>query len=165
MNFFLNKNGTVEFQGIDLFLETLLLDSFQPKRSEELFAKKDIFQKISQNSDETSSDWEKYSKPELLSLFGKCHKLVLLDLDKMSRQRSHPEAEVTLKIPSAHRDAWLRIISMARLTLAAKVDFISRLERSKNSIVEEKKLPELLFQQDFLALLLKCLIEAEDATH
>lgn len=164
MNFFLNKNGSVEFQGIDSFLESLLLNTFQKKESESPFVKKDILKKIAQQSDDLSSDWEKYSKPELLSLLEKCHEIVLSDLHKMSHERSHPEDEVILKIPPTHREAWLRMIAMARLALAAKIDFIGNSEPSKNSMLEEKKLPELLFQQDFLALLLQCLIEAEEQT-
>ncbi len=164
MNCVLNKNSSIEFQEIDPFLENLLLDSFQTKESKAPFVKKDIFKKISRQNDKLSSDWEKYSEPELLSLLEKCHEIVLSDLDKMRHQRLYPDDMITLNIPSAHREAWLRMIAMARLALASKLEFMGNTEPSKNSTAEEKKLPELLFQQDFLALLLQYLIEAEEAS-
>lgn len=67
-----------------------------------------------------SQDWKEYVQPGLLTLLKSCHAHVLIDLENMKREQLQSSQEPRLLIPADHREAWLRILNVARLSLAAR---------------------------------------------
>ena len=163
MDFSLQKNGTIEFQNIDGFLAAFLIAPFQTKDLGQGQITENFFQKLQEKNREFSADWREYLEPDLLSLFGSSHQIVLSDLDRMDQeQRLRPNDFFTLKIPLTHREAWLRMLSMVRLSLAAE----HRLYHEK---IEEARAPSIetslgraVIQMQLFAVVQQCLIEAEE---
>ena len=163
MDFSLQKNGTIEFRNIDGFLAAFLMVPFQTKDLGQGVIAKNFYQKLQEKNSEFSTDWREYIEPELLSLFSSSHQIVLSDLDRMDQeQRLCPNDFFTLKIPLTHREAWLRMLSMVRLSLTAE----HRLDHEK---MEEETTPSLEtalgraeIQMQLFAVVQQCLIEAEE---
>lgn len=159
MNFFLHNNGDIAFQNLDASLQELLSSIFKIKKWDSHFLKNYFLTRMCTKNPELATDWENYSEPEISSLLQTCHEEVLLDLTQIKKQKHDREGEVTLHISASHREPWLRILSMKRLSLAAELGIISTGELFKKK--GQKETSKLLLQQDFLALLQQCLIEAE----
>jgi len=163
MEFSLQKNGTIEFQKIDRFLVTLLMAPFQKKNLGQRLITENFYKKIHDKEPAFSEDWRDYLEPELLSLFESSHQIVLSDLDRMDQeQRVHSQDLFTLKIPFAHREAWLRLLSIVRLSLAAEhhLDHENYEEESKPSL--ENAVGQAVIQMQLFAVIQQCLIEAEE---
>ncbi|MBX9742963.1 MAG: hypothetical protein K2W99_05460 [Chthoniobacterales bacterium] len=148
MKCFLGKEGQLQFQNLDPSLVKVLLDSLLTKNWKTHFLTTNCSSTLQQKSPEFFSDWKKYIEPEVSSLLGECYTVMLSDFNKLKKEDHDNETEVTLTIPLDHYEAWLRMLSVARLALA-------------NSL-EEKKCTELLFRQDFLTVLQQYLVEAEE---
>lgn len=145
---FLNTNGTLEFQRLDVPLVTLLFDSFQEKNPSISFFKNYFLPLLQEKNHEFAKDWKEYIAPEVSSLLEQSYAMVLADLAQIKKEDHDQETEVTLTIPPLHREAWLRTLSIARFAVAKSL--------------QEKKSEQLLFQQDFLTVLQQCLVETEE---
>lgn len=161
MNFFLHNNGDIAFKNLDAFLQELLSSIFKIKNWDPLFLKNYFLTRMRTKNPGQAIDWENYSEPEISSLLQTCYEEVLLDLIQIKKQDHDGEGEVTLQIPASHREPWLRIVAMKRLSLGAELGVISIGELVEKK--EQKETAKLLLQQDFLALLQQCLIEAEES--
>lgn len=71
---------------------------------------------------EVCAEWKLYVEPELRRLFTTANETVTEDLKQLNGC-TKSLANCSLRIPSAHVDAWLNALNQARLALAAKFDF------------------------------------------
>jgi hypothetical protein len=160
MNCSLQPNGDLLFQEIDFFLATLLVQPLQQKERSSQIVNEYLFQKLTKQDPLFSQDWKEYIVPELQALFTSCHEKVLSDLASLEYENPSDKPR-SFKIPLAHRDAWLRMLSIVRLSLAAEhhITEVDHQIRNLNSLstAQEKG----LFQIEIFSVLQQCLIEAE----
>ncbi|MBM3856678.1 MAG: hypothetical protein FJ390_01785 [Verrucomicrobia bacterium] len=110
-----------------------------------------------------SQDWKEYVQPGLLTLLQSCHAHVLIDLENMKREqlKNPDKSSAKLLIPAAHREAWLRILNVARLSFAAR-------HRLTEEEISGTQAPDLnaergrvLLQLQLFSLLQQVLVEME----
>ncbi len=71
---------------------------------------------------ETCAEWKLYVEPELRRLFRSATETVAADLEVLNGN-TKTFANCTLRIPTAHADAWLSALNQARLVIASKFAF------------------------------------------
>jgi len=74
------------------------------------------------NETELCAEWKIYVEPELRRLFQSAREVVARDLKQLG-EKEKPFANMSLRIPRDHSEAWLNTLNQARLTIAAKYDF------------------------------------------
>ena len=109
---------------------------------------------------EKAAEWDRYSRPDLISLFESRTEIVRSDLESLT-----PEPVwrgYRLEIPAAHRNAWMAALNAARLVLAIRGDVDEDdMERALDfEELDEKEL--LLLRIHLLGHLLGLLVEGED---
>ncbi|MFI0348210.1 MAG: hypothetical protein ACH346_05510 [Chthoniobacterales bacterium] len=164
MEFFCEKSGDVGFKNIDPFLARLISIPFGVQSEEWITLCDELLSSRCKEDLEFTSDWKEYVEPGIISLLASCHDMVISDLSKMECSSAHaPEKQLfALTIPKDHREAWLRMLNVARLSLAAKHQF------SSQEINEQKicsvSLPrrEALLQMQLFSMMQQCLIEVEE---
>ncbi len=122
MNFHQRENGDSEISEIDPLLAFLMVEGIR-QEEEEWDCIADSFLATPLAEDALfSQDWKEYVQPGLLTLLKSCHAHVLTDLENMKREQLNAPGHQLgrLLIPVAHREAWLRILNVARLSLAAR---------------------------------------------
>lgn len=122
MKFHQYENGDLEVSEIDPLLVFLMIEGIRQEEEEwdciaDSFLASPLAEEIL-----FSQEWKEYVQPGLLTLLKSSHAHVLTDLEIMKRgQLTHPpESLATIVIPLVHREAWLRILNVARLSLAAR---------------------------------------------
>lgn len=114
----------LEISELDPFLAELLRqvpESTNPEGS--AAAEERLFTAPADPSDETlRSEWKLYVEPGLRRLFQTATETVSADL-QMLNGCAKPFANCTLRIPTAHTEAWLNTLNQARLVIAAKYAF------------------------------------------
>lgn len=163
MNFHQRENGDIEISEIDSLLAFLMVEGIR-QEEEEWDCIADSFLATPLVEDAIfSQDWKEYVQPGLLTLFKSCHAHVLTDLEKMKQEqlRGPKDALGRLLIPVAHREAWLRILNVARLSLAAR-------HRLNDQEISGEVAPDLntergkaLLQLQLFSMLQQVLVEAE----
>ena len=122
MNFHQRENGDMEVSEIDPLLAFLMVEGIRQEEEEwDCIAESFLATPLAEDA-LFSQDWKEYVQPGLLTLFKSCHAHVITDLENMKREQLHGSQDrlATLLIPVAHREAWLRILNIARLSLAAR---------------------------------------------
>lgn len=160
MNCSLQQDGSLLFQEIDSFLAELILKPFQQPAIDTAIVTQRFFQKLNEENPPFAQDWKEYIAPELQHLFLSCHEVALKDL--ASLQKQEPEDRLyTLTIPLAHRDAWLRMLSMVRLSLTSHYNFCDEEFQKKDPSSLFTPRGKALLQMELFAVIQQCLIEAE----
>ena len=122
MNFHQRENGDIEVSEIDPLLAFLMAEGIR-QEEEEWDCIADSFLATPLAEDTLfSQDWKEYVQPGLLTLLKSCHAHAITDLENMKREQLYGSKDALgrLLIPVAHREAWLRILNVARLSLAAR---------------------------------------------
>jgi hypothetical protein len=122
MKFEQRENGDVEVSEVDPLLAFLMTEGIRQEEEEwDCIAESFLATPLAEDAI-FSQDWKEYVQPGLLTLFKSCHARVLTDLEKMKREQLHgpQDALARVVIPAAHREAWLRILNVARLCIAAR---------------------------------------------
>ena len=122
MNFHQLENGDSEISDIDPLLAFLMIEGIRQEEEEwDCIAKSFLATPLAEDA-LFSQDWKEYVQPGLLTLFKSCHAHVIIDLENMKREQLYGSKDAIgrLLIPVAHREAWLRILNVARLSLAAR---------------------------------------------
>lgn len=106
------------------------------------------------------AEWDRYSRPDLISLFESRAEIVRVDLESLT-----PEPVwrgYRLEIPAAHRNAWMAALNAARLILAVRGEIDEDdMERALDfEELDEKEL--LLLRIHLLGHLLGLLVEGEE---
>ncbi|KAB2644649.1 MAG: hypothetical protein DVB29_01555 [Verrucomicrobia bacterium] len=160
MNCSLQPNGDLLFQEIDFSLVTLLTQPLQQKELSSQIVNEYLFQKLTKQDPLFSQDWKEYIVPELQALFSSCHEKVLTDLAALEYENPSKQLR-SFQIPLAHRDAWLRMMSIVRLSLAAEHQITEvghhLCDHASFSSAQEKA----LLQIEIFSLIQQSLIEAE----
>ena len=108
---------------------------------------------------ELDADWREYVQPGLRELFQDAATVVESDLANLPQD---PEEEhCTLKLPQSHLDAWIHVLTQARLVLAARHDFTES-ELAGDVPIEGDGRALVLFQMHLYAFLLECLVREAD---
>ena len=166
MKLFQKENGDLEFSEIDPLLAMLMITCFQQQESQWNLVAACFLATPLKEDESFSRDWEEYVQPGLLTLLKSCHGRVLADLEQMKRlQLSQPEnLFFTLTIRKAHREAWLRILNVARLSLAAEHQLSD--EEISGELLSQLTTPrgQVMLQMQFFSMLQQCLVEAESET-
>jgi len=163
MNFHQHENGDLEVFEIDPLLVFLMVEGIRREEEEwDLIADSFLASPIDDEID-FSQDWKEYVQPGLLTLLKSCHAHVLTDLENMKREqlKNLDENLVNLLIPAAHREAWLRILNVARLSLAAHHRLTE--EEISGSIIPDLNTErgKILLQLQLFSLLQQVLVEME----
>lgn len=122
MNFHQCKNGDLEISEIDSLLVFLMIEGIRQQEQEwDCIARSFLDSPLAEEV-LFSQEWKEYVQPGLLTLLKSSHSHVLTDLEKMKCEQLHHSSEslARLSIPIAHREPWLRILNVARLSLAAR---------------------------------------------
>lgn len=114
----------LEVSELDPFLAELLRQIPESTNPEGAAAAEErLFSLPTEASDEAlCSEWRLYVEPELRRLFRSATETVSADL-QMLNGSTKPFANCTLRIPTAHSEAWLSALNQARLVIAAKYAF------------------------------------------
>jgi hypothetical protein len=117
-------NGSLEITEIDPFLAELLRQIPTSTNPESVpAAEKRLFSPPADSKEkEFCAEWKLYVEPELRRIFQSATEVVTGDLRQLD-QEEKPFANVSLRIPHEHADAWLNTLNQARLAIAAKYDF------------------------------------------
>jgi hypothetical protein len=114
----------IEISEIDPFLAELLRQipsSANPDGAS--VAEERIYSPPSTGTDtELCAEWKLYVEPELRRLFQTATQTVAADLEQLNGNEKSL-ANLTLRIPGKHADAWLSALNQARLVIAAKNNF------------------------------------------
>ena len=121
---FCRQGDSLEISELDPFLAELLRqipESTNPEGAEA--AEKRLFSAPA-HSDlrDICAEWKVYVEPELRRLFSCATETVAADLQQLNGSEK-PFANCTLRIPTAHAEAWLSALNQARLVIAAKYSF------------------------------------------
>jgi hypothetical protein len=118
------NNGALEISEIDPFLAELLRQIPESTNTESApAAERRIFSAPAvPNETELCAEWKIYVEPELRRLFQSAREVVARDLKQLG-EKEKPFANMSLRIPRDHSEAWLNTLNQARLTIAAKYDF------------------------------------------
>lgn len=163
MNFHQRENGDVEVSEIDPLLAFLMIEGIRQEEEEwDCVAESFLATPLAEDA-LFSQDWKEYVQPGLLTLLKSCHAHVLADLENMKREqlKNSSESLASLLIPVAHREAWLRILNVARLSLAAR-------HRLKEEEISGEVAPDLntergkiLLQLQLFSMMQQVLVEIE----
>lgn len=163
MNFHQRDNGDLEISEIDPLLAFLIIEGIRQEEEEwDCIADSFLGTPLADNA-LFSEEWKEYVQPGLLTLLKSCHARALTDLESMKREqlKNSEENLATLLIPAAHREAWLRILNVARLSLAAR----HRLTEEEISGVNPPDLNDergkIVLQLQLFSLLQQVLVEME----
>lgn len=117
------QNG-LELSELDPFLAELLRQIPSSTRTEgEARAEERVFTKpAAEDERELCAEWKTYVEPELRRLFRTATETVMADLEQLNGD-DNDFTNRTLRIPTAHADAWLNTLNQARLVIAAKNNF------------------------------------------
>ena len=117
-------NGSLEITEIDPFLAELLRQIPTSTNPESVpAAEKRLFSPPADSKEkEFCAEWKLYVEPELRRIFQSATEVVSGDLRQLD-QEEKPFANVSLRIPHEHAEAWLNTLNQARLAIAAKYDF------------------------------------------
>lgn len=118
------RNGSLEITEIDPFLAELLRQIPTSTNPESIPAAEErLFSPPADPAEkEFRAEWRLYVEPELRRIFQSATEVVTDDLRQLE-QEEKPFANVSLRIPHEHADAWLNTLNQARLAIAAKYDF------------------------------------------
>ncbi|MBX9578211.1 MAG: hypothetical protein K2W97_07025 [Chthoniobacterales bacterium] len=163
MNFHQRENGDMEVSEIDPLLAFLMVEGIRQEEEEwDCIAESFLATPLAEDA-LFSQDWKEYVQPGLLTLFKSCHAHVITDLENMKREQLHGSQDrlATLLIPAAHREAWLRILNVARLSLAAR-------HRLHDQEISGEVVPDLntergkaLLQLQLFSMIQQVLVEVE----
>jgi len=121
---FCRQGDSLEISELDPFLAELLRqipESTNPEGAES--AEKRLFSAPAQpDVSDICAEWKLYVEPELRHLFRSATETVAADLGQLNGSEK-PFANCTLRIPTAHAEAWLSALNQARLVIAAKYAF------------------------------------------
>ena len=160
MNYSLQQDGSLLFQEIDSFLAELIILPFLQKELSSKMINDHLFKKLTAQDSLGASDWKEYVAPELQTLFTSCHEHVLSDLAVL--QQGDPSDHTrSFTIPLTHRDAWLRMLSMVRLSLASQHHIAEEEFQKKDPTSLTELQQKALLQMEIFAVMQQCLIEAE----
>ncbi|HLB32761.1 MAG: hypothetical protein A3F67_08655 [Verrucomicrobia bacterium RIFCSPHIGHO2_12_FULL_41_10] len=132
MQFFQHKNSNFEFRNIEPWLAheiTTVLCAHDPKQA--TIATR-LLAVPSYEDEQLCADWEEHVHPDLIVLWSSCHSIVMSDLQKMAENLSRKKNAYDLIFPSSHQEAWLRMLNIVRLSLAAEHQFCEQ-EMNDNS--------------------------------
>jgi hypothetical protein len=117
------KDG-LEISELDPFLAELLRQVPASTNPESVpAAEKRLFSPPAETTDkESCGEWKLYVEPELRRLFRSATDTVAMDLEQLCGNEK-TFANLTLRIPAQHADAWLNALNQARLVIAAKNNF------------------------------------------
>jgi len=118
------NNGALEISEIDPFLAELLRQIPESTSTESApAAERRIFSApAAPNERELCAEWKIYVEPELRCHFQGAREVVARDLGQLG-EKEKPFANMSLRIPRDHSEAWLNTLNQARLAIAAKYDF------------------------------------------
>ena len=121
---FCRQGDLLEITDLDPFLAELLRqipESTNPEGAEA--AEKRLFSAPAHaDLKEICAEWKVYVEPELRRLFRTATETVTTDLGQLNGSEK-PFANCTLRIPTAHAEAWLSALNQARLVIATKYGF------------------------------------------
>ena len=121
---FCRQGDLLEITDLDPFLAELLRqipESTNPDGAEA--AEKRLFSAPAHaDLKDICAEWKVYVEPELRRLFRTATETVATDLGQLNGSEK-PFANCTLRIPTAHAEAWLSALNQARLVIAAKYGF------------------------------------------
>jgi hypothetical protein len=118
------NNGSLEISEIDPFLAELLRQIPESTTTDSSqAAEQRIFSApASSEEKELCAEWKIYVEPELRRHFQSAREVVAGDLRQLG-EKEKPFANLSLRIPRDHSEAWLNTLNQARLAIAAKYDF------------------------------------------
>ena len=118
------NNGALEISEIDPFLAELLRQIPESTSTESApAAERRIFSApAAPNERELCAEWKIYVEPELRCHFQGAREVVARDLGQLG-EKEKPFANMSLRIPRDHSEAWLNTLNQARLAIAARYDF------------------------------------------
>lgn len=163
MNFHQQENGDLEISEIDPLLTFLMIEGIRQEEEEwDCIAESFLATPLAEDA-VFSQDWKEYVQPGLLSLFKSCHAHVLIDLERMKQEQlcSSKDALAKLLIPKIHREAWLRILNVARLSLAARYRLCDEEISGETAPDLKTERGKALLQLQFFSLLQQVLVETE----
>ncbi len=157
----LQQDGSLVFQEIDAFLAELIILPFLQKELSSKIINGHLFKKLTEQNSLATHDWKAYVAPELQTLFSSCHEQVMSDLAVL--QQGDPSDHTrNFTISVTHRDAWLRMLSIVRLSLASQHHITKEEFPKKDPISFTELKQKALLQMEIFAVIQQCLIEAEE---
>ncbi len=163
MNFHQQANGDLEISDVDPLLAFLIIEGIRQEEEEWECVADSFWASPLAEEIPFSEDWKEYVQPGLLTLLKSAHAYVLTDLEKMKREQlQNPDAALLrLLIPASHREAWLRILNVARLSLAAR-NRLTEEEISSNDAPDlSNERGKIILQLQLFSLLQQVLVEIE----
>ena len=157
------RGKALEISEVDPFLAELLRqipESTKADESEE--AQKRLFSlPADPREEELCTEWKVYVEPELRRIFQTATETVAADLGQLNGN-SKPFANCTLRIPTAHAEAWLSALNQARLVIASKYAFTDGelCDHYRSPIGSRRDLG--LFQVNFYGFLQECILHEID---
>lgn len=121
---FRRKDDVLELSDLDPFLAELLRQiPASTKYDDAAAAEQRLFSTPAQAEEkEICAEWKVYVQPELRRLFQTATETVAADLQQLNGGEK-PFANLNLRIPTEHAEAWLNALNQARLVIAAKNNF------------------------------------------
>jgi hypothetical protein len=121
---FCRQGDSLEISELDPFLAELLRQIPESTNPEGAEAAEERLFSAPAHSDlrDICAEWKVYVEPELRRLFSCATETVAADLQQLNGSEK-PFANCTLRIPTAHAEAWLSALNQARLVIAAKYSF------------------------------------------
>lgn len=159
------RNGSLEITEIDPFLAELLRQIPTSTNPESIPAAEErLFSPPADPTEkEFRAEWRLYVEPELRRIFQSATEVVTDDLRQLE-QEEKPFANVSLRIPHEHADAWLNTLNQARLAIAAKYDFSeSELSDHYRSPIGSRR-DLSLFQVNFYGFLQEFILREMDCS-
>jgi hypothetical protein len=106
----------------------------------------------------SNEDWRAYVHPELKEFFTTGSQTVREDLENFE-QLDESGDNWAFEIPAEHFDQWLNVLNQARLSLAARFEFLEK-EMGQNGPRTIETVRDLsLFQVHFYGFLQECLLQ------
>ncbi len=111
---------------------------------------------------ELCAEWKLYVEPELRCIFQTATETVTADLKQLNG-KAKPFANCSLRIPTAHAEAWLSALNQARLVIAAKYAFTDGelCDHYRSPIGSRRDLS--IFQVNFYGFLQEFILQAMQA--
>lgn len=122
MNIQLQENGDLAILEIHPLLVDFIIEGMQQAEADWVCVTHAFLRSPQAEDARFSEDWKEYVQPGLLILLQSCHARVIMDLERMKKEQlqTGESAGARLLIPALHREAWLRILNVRRLSLAAE---------------------------------------------
>lgn len=163
MDFFYEKNGDAGFRNLDPLIASLIMLPFRVQVDGWEAIRKQFLSSRVKDDLAFTEDWQEYVEPEIMRLLGSCHQMVMSDLKKLEHSiKSHSQEKYfVLTIPSAHREAWLRMLNIVRLSLAAEHCFSDQEMQETSSFDVTSPRGKAFLQFRIFSILQQYLIEVE----